>query len=148
MDHQDVTLRLSTPTLTALRQIAGAEDVTVGQVVRDAIAIFLDRKRSAKTPVRADERLVASLRSLLAQDFADAVDWADLSFRLRTKGYHVAEAGGGLIVTDRDGGRLCKGSELGYPYALLARRFAATFPGQRHGTPERARAPEVAAPRG
>jgi len=72
MDHPEVILRVPAAMLDALRQIAGAEDVTVGHLVRAAITRDLERRRSAKTPIRADEQLVAGLRSLLAQDFADA----------------------------------------------------------------------------
>ena len=139
MEHHEFTLRITTPMLEALRRIAVSEDVTPGQIVRDAIMRDLERRRSAKTPVRADEQLVASLRSLLAQDFADARSWSDLATRLSRKGYRLAEAGGGLILEDRQGNRQCKGSELGHPYAELARRFAAPFPGHSHGFPHSAR---------
>jgi len=147
MENPEVTLRLAAPTLAALRRIATAEDVTVGQLVRDAIARDLDRRRSAKTPVRADEQLVASLRALLAQDFADARSWHDLATRLSHKGYRLVEAGGGLVLQDWNGERQCKGSELGYPYAQLARRFCAPFPGHSHGMPPAAHRIAHAAPR-
>ncbi|MEO6300005.1 MAG: hypothetical protein ABIV25_15680 [Paracoccaceae bacterium] len=133
METKDITLRLSTVTLAALNMAATAEDVSIGQFVRDAITRDLLRREKAKTPVRADERLVAPLRALLADDFAFARDWNDLFARLRTKGFRLAESGGGLILLDHSTGeRICKGSELGYGYAQLLRKFNAPFPGHAH----------------
>lgn len=129
----DVPLKLPEPTLAALQRIAGASDVTVGQVIRGMIDHELRRRAEAKTPVRADERLVAPLRALLADDFAYATDWADLAARLAAKGYRLQEAGGGLALhRASDGARLCKGSELGFGYAALMRKFRAPFPGHSH----------------
>ena len=130
---QEITLRLSPATVEALRALALADDVSVGQIVRDAIHRDLARREKAKTPVRADERLVAPLRALLANDFAYARNWLDILTRLRDKGYRLAESGGGLILLDHaSGARLCKGSELGYSYSLLLRKFNAPFPGHAH----------------
>ena len=129
---QEVMLKLPDATLKALRQNARDEDVSIGTLVRDAIERDLRRREQAKTPVRADERLVAPLRALLAGDFAFAASWDDLLARMRAKGYALAEAGGGLVLTDLAGQRLCKGSELGYGYSALLRKFDAPFPGHRH----------------
>lgn len=134
MDYKDISLKLPAITASALRAIALAEDVSIGQVIRDAITRDLRRRASAKTPVRADEPLVAPLRALLADDFAYAKTWADLQSRLFTKGYGLAEAGGGLVLVSHPSGqRLCKGSELGHGYAQLLRKFQAPFPGHSHG---------------
>jgi Arc/MetJ-type ribon-helix-helix transcriptional regulator len=147
-------LELSLPAdyVAALDRIARAEDVSRGQVIRDAIRRDLKRREKAKTPVRADERLVAPLRALLAEDFAYARDWSDLQSRLAAKGYRLQEAGGGLALHALDGRRLCKGSELGYGYALLVRKFGAPLPGHAHRAvaaralrPPAARAPECPA---
>ena len=126
-----VSLKLPRETRLALAQIARAEDVTVGAIVRDAIDRDL-RRRQAKPANRADERLVAPLRALLADDLAYAVGWTDLAARLQRKSYALREAGGGLVLCDQDGRRLCKASELGCSYARLAERFGAPFPNHRH----------------
>ncbi len=133
MEMHEIILKLSETTFAALSSVAKAEDVSIGQVIRDAINRDLSRREKAKTPVRADERLVAPLRALLADDFAYARDWDDLMHRLRKKGYRLAEAGGGLILQNHASGqRLCKGSELGYSYTQLLRKFDAPFPGHAH----------------
>jgi hypothetical protein len=133
MDHETVTLKLPPAMLLALRLAASAADLTPGQIIRDAITRDLIRRQKAKTPVRADEALVAPLRALLADDFAYAKNWSDLLQRLAAKGYALAESGGGLVLQDRmTGARLCKGSELGYAYAHLMRRYDAPFPGHSH----------------
>ncbi len=133
MEQSEVTLRLPAVMIGALKIAAARDDVSVGQIIRDAIARDLQRREKAKTPVSADERLVAPLRALLADDFAYARHWDDLFGRLRAKGFRLAESGGGLILLDHSTGeRICKGSELGYGYALLLRKFDAPFPGHAH----------------
>ena len=118
--------------VAALRQLAGDKDTSVGNLIRDAIKRDLYRRSRAKTARRADERLVAPLRALLADDLAYADGWDDLQARLARKGYQLREAGGGLALHDAAGARVCKGSDLGYSYSRLMRRFNAPFPGHRH----------------
>ncbi|MDO9637182.1 MAG: CopG family transcriptional regulator [Pseudotabrizicola sp.] len=130
MDTKDLTLKLPLATVAALKRLAEQDYVTPGQLIRDAVERELRRRASAKTPVRADERLVAPLRALLANDFAYAQGWQDLQSRLIAKGYRLAESGGGLVlITHPQGERLCKGSELGHSYSALLRKFHAPFPG-------------------
>ncbi|MGQ0565444.1 MAG: hypothetical protein ACT4OK_10275 [Gemmobacter sp.] len=132
MAYRDITLRLSEVTLAALELAARAEDTSVNHIIRDAIDRDLRRRAPAKTPVRADERLVAPLRALLADDFAYAQGWADLIARLAHKGFLLVESGGGLLLRRSTGERLCKASELGYSYSRLLSRFDAPFPGHAH----------------
>ena len=132
MTLRPITLHLSDVTLSALEAAAVEYDVTVGQILRDAIERDLRRRAQAKTPVRADERLVAPLRALLADDFAYAQGWADLTARLSRKGFLLVESGGGLILKRLTGERLCKASELGYSYSRLLARFDTAFPGHAH----------------
>ncbi len=125
----EVSLKLPEAMLAALKKVAVAQDASVGQIVREAITRDLYRRERAKTTDRSDERLVAPLRALLADDLNYARSWAELQTRLRRKGYDVREAGGGIIlVAFPSGRRLCKGSELGHAYAALCRRFGAPFP--------------------
>ncbi len=129
---ESVFVKLPAPTLEALNRIARQEDVSVGQVIRDSLSRDFRRREKAKNVRRADERLVAPLRALLADDFAYAESWADLQNRLAGKGYSLREAGGGLCLHHLNGARICKGSELGYGYASLMRKFGRPFPGHRH----------------
>lgn len=123
-------IQLDAMTLAALRKIAKREDQSVGGIVRDAIMRDLRRREKAKRAVRTDERLVAPLRSLLADDLSWSRDWADLQRRLAGKGYVLREAGGGLILARAsDGAKICKASDLGCSHARLARRFGKPFPG-------------------
>lgn len=124
----EVPLKLNQVTLDALVRIAAEEDVSLGQVIRNAIKRELYRRLRTKRAVTPDERLVAPLRSLLADDLAYARTWADLLGRLRTKGYTLAESGGGLILTDLHGNRICKASDLGYSYSKLRSRIGRPFP--------------------
>ena len=132
MTHCEITLRLSDVTLAALENEARADDTSVSDIIRDAIERDLRRRTQAKTPVRADERLVAPLRALLADDFAFAQGWADLASRLSRKGFLLVESGGGLLLRRNSGERLCKASELGYSYSRLLARFDTAFPGHAH----------------
>ncbi len=117
-------------------KLAQERDISLGQFFRDAALREIKddlRRKKAKMPVRADERLVAPLRALLADDFAFAKSWHDLQSRLRAKGYLLQESGGGLVLNAYPAAtRICKGSELGYGYRLLVRKFNAPFPGHRH----------------
>ncbi|HEV8035144.1 hypothetical protein [Yoonia sp.] len=129
---ETVTIYLGPTMVAALRQIGEDEDLSVGHIVRDAIKRDLYRRTRAKTARRADERLVAPLRAHLADDLAYATGWDDLQARLSRKGYQLREAGGGLALHYAAGARVCKGSDLGYSYSRLIRRFDAPFPGHRH----------------
>lgn len=133
MDH--VTLKLDPGVLAAIERAAADDDVSVGQLIRHAITQELRRRRTAKTAIRANERFIAPLRALLADDFAYANDWSDLQTRLLHKGYVLAESGGGLILLTTTGARICKGSELGYAYAALLRKFNAPFAPQARNRP-------------
>lgn len=134
MPLREIALKLDETTLRAAMRLAQDSDITLGQFIRLAVEAEIQRRtRNAKTPNRADERLLASLRTLLAIDFAHARSWPDLQNRLSQQGFALREAGGGLALHRHpSGARLCKASELGYSYATLMRRFAAPFPGHSH----------------
>lgn len=128
------TLTIPVPPALArdLATLAQENDVTPGQIVRHLIEKELRRVRSPKTPNRADEPLVARLQRLLAADMASAVSWPDLSARLDRRGFRIMPAGGGLTLHDAIGKRMCKASELGFPYSRLVRKFRAPMPGHPH----------------
>ncbi|ABV94972.1 hypothetical protein Dshi_3239 [Dinoroseobacter shibae DFL 12 = DSM 16493] len=133
-----IEIRLPDPLRTAAETVASAEDISLGQLIRDALRAEIARRnrKHAKTPTRADERLLAPLRVLLANDLAEARGWEELQNRLRAKGYSLQEAGGGLALHSwPDGARQCKGSDLGYSYATLMRRFGQPFPSHSHRWP-------------
>ena len=88
-------IRLDAAIWSVLERIARDDDVSVGQTIRETVNSDNRRRAVAKTAVRADERLVAPLRALLADDFAYARTWADLQARPLVKGCRLAEAGGG-----------------------------------------------------
>ena len=127
------TITLAPATWAALDQIAGAERISVAEIVRDAVHRDLYRRKRAAKAERPDERLLAPLRALLADDFACAKGWNDLLARLMHKGYRLAEAGPGLILVSHSGGdKVCKASDLGYSHARLAGGFGTAFPAHAH----------------
>ncbi|MDF1872935.1 hypothetical protein [Vannielia sp.] len=131
---QRISFKLSEAAISGLMSEAQKDDVSVGQLLRDAVKRELRRRHPpAKTPRRADEQLVARLSALLAPAFAAAQSWGDLNRRLRKQGYELVPAGGGLALHETEQGeRLCKASEMGYGYARLIRRFGQAFPGHSH----------------
>ncbi len=134
MEHQTVTLKLPQNLLTRASSVAQAQDVTIGHLVRKLLSKEVDRQLNAKTSNRTDERLVAALQALLATQMALAESWEDLALRLAEEGYELRPAGGGLTMHRRPcGTRLCKASELGFPYRALVKRFGAGMPGHPHG---------------
>ena len=133
--ESQITLTLDETLLRAARDVAATREITIQQLVKDALKDELARHhRTAKSPVRADERLIAMLRAKCAQDFAFADNWIDLIRRLLNKGIMLREAGGGLaLFTAPSGARLCKASDMGYSLNALGRRFGAPFPGDKIG---------------
>ena len=128
-----VSVDIPEPMLRALSALARAGGVSVGQLMRDAIARDLRSRAKPKKDDRTDEVLVASLRSLLAQDLADATGWTDLQHRLARHGFVLRPAGGGLVLCGlSDGQKRCKASDLGYAHSRLARTFGRAFPGHPH----------------
>lgn len=127
-------ISLAPATWAALEQIAQQERCTVTEILRDAVHRDLYRRQRAKKADKPDERLIAPLRALLADDFAYSKDWGDLFRRLMHKGFRLVESGPGLILADhRDGRKLCKASDLGYSHSRLASRFGSAFPAHAHG---------------
>ncbi len=113
MTHEKAHLRLPIELRDAAAAIARERDITLGQLIRDLLAREVSRHTNAKPPIRADERIVAPLRARLARDLAFATGWVDLDSRLKTKGYVLRAAGGGLALHMwPDGRRICKASEL------------------------------------
>lgn len=129
-----VTLTLDPQLSARAHALARAREFSIQQLLKDALRSEIVRAQTpAKTPNRADERLVARLQRLLAPDMATAQGWADLHARLARHGVELRPAGGGLTLHRKPGGqRLCKASELGFAYARLVRRFGAPMPGHPH----------------
>jgi hypothetical protein len=134
MDHK-ITISLDETLLRAARDVAHAREITIQQLLKDALKDELTRAhRQARSPVRADERLIAMLRARFAEDFAYARTWFELLNRLRDRGVTLREAGGGLALFGaHNGARLCKASDIGYSLNALARRFGSPFPSEKLG---------------
>ncbi len=128
-----IDLTLPPETMAALARICAEENTTLERLIRKSIDKELYRRTRAKRAFKPDERLVAPLRALLADDLAYAQDWSDLQRRIGAKGYRVAESGGGIAVFRLDGTKVCKGSDLGCSYSRLMRQFGAPLPGHAHG---------------
>jgi len=136
MDMLDLSIKLPADLVADLRALALERDESVGHVVRDILRKTTRAGPPAKTPNRADERLVARLQRLLAPDMASATSWDDIQARLARHGFTLRPAGGGLTVHARASGeRLCKSSELGFAYSRLVRKFQAPMPGHPHRMP-------------
>lgn len=135
MSDDKISVTLPDPLLRAVRDVAARREISIQQLIRDALATEVARAhRSAKSPGRADERMIAMLRARYANDVAFATSWADLTQRLRRHNVVLRESGGGLIlVSIVSGARLCKASDIGASINTLARRFKAPFPGDKQG---------------
>lgn len=129
----DAEIRLRLPTALAERLLAEAQarGLAPGRILCDLLEREL-APRPAKRTHRADEPLVARLQRLLAPTMAEAGSWDDLSARLARHGHALRPAGGGLTLHDAAGRRLCKSSELGFPYARFVRKFGVPMPGHPH----------------
>lgn len=135
MENERIEILLQPPLRRAAHDIAQARDISLGQLIRDALLREVAlAHRKARSPVRADKRQIEMLRARLARDFAYARNWSDLIERLRYHNMVLREAGGGLaLFSIPGGGRLCKASDLGYSLQTLAQKFRAPFPGLKTG---------------
>lgn len=129
MTHETI-LKLPDPMLREACRLARTRDMTVGQVVRDALSAELRRaRRKASKRLKALEVEVAPVRAELASDLALAQSWPDLQGRLANKGYALRPSGGGLALVRLVGGaRICTASDLGPGYGKLIERFGGPMP--------------------
>jgi hypothetical protein len=129
MDLESVTLRLPRDLLSGAQRVATARDVTIGHMVRQLLKREVERQLSQGAREETDARLLAALQALLGRDMSQAQDWADLAERLRPHGYELRAAGGGVVLYKSScGTRICKGSEIGFSYGALMKRFGAPMP--------------------
>ncbi len=116
-------------------QANGMSPVTFAHLL--LVQSLTEQRETARIPERVEERrsqsLLGPLRALLAVDLAQATGWEDLQERLAVHGYTFRERGGGLALHCLStAARICKASDLGWPYADLMRRFGAAFPNHSH----------------
>ena len=134
MTLETVTLKLPRALLNDAGSVAAAQDVTIGHLVRQLLAKEVERRLNPKTSNRPDEGLLTALKTLFARDMAEAAGWDDLAKRLERHGYELRPVGGGIVLYKKScGTRVCKGSELGFAYRFLVKRFNAAMPGHPHG---------------
>lgn len=125
-----VTFKLPLDVIARLERIAHDEDVSVGQVIREAVERDFHRREVFAAQPRTPPPLLRPIRDATQEAFLKADGWRDLRTRLVEAGYTLREAGGGLALHDAITGRfLCRSSEIGFGYPALMRRFGAPFPG-------------------
>lgn len=130
MQTHETILRLSDPMLRAACDLARARDLTVGQVIRDALASELRKARRRRTLERS---LTPRRKAQIARVIAESQSWDDLDQRLKAIGARFRPAGGGLALHSFPGGeKLCTASDLGESYGALMRRFGDPFPEHGH----------------
>lgn len=135
MNTQTVTLQLPRSLLTRASDVAQRQDVTIGHLVRNLLSKEVDRQLNLQSGNRTDARLVAALQALLTTEMALAESWEHLALRLADQDYELRPAGGGLTMHKRPcGTRLCKASDLGFPYRALVKRFRCGMPDHPHGS--------------
>lgn len=127
---REVSLKLPDPILRKLQLLARKDDVSIGQIVREAIERELQR-RSVPPPPDPNENVVQAHEGLRAEMDA-ATGWHDLARRLRAHGCFVAEHKGDVVVKRFQNQEVvCRIVELGASYEALCARFKAPIPGPR-----------------
>ena len=133
MELESVTLKLPRDLLSGAQRVATARDVTIGHMVRQLLKREVARQLSDRPTDAPDARLLAALQALLARDMADAAGWDDMAERLRLHGYDLRPVGGGVVLYKTScNTRVCKGSEIGFGYSALVKRFGCAMPGHPH----------------
>lgn len=131
MDLESVTLKLPRELLSGAQRVATAREVTIGHMVRQLLKREVDRQLSSKDSGVVGEGLISAVQALLARDMADASGWDDMAERLRPHGYALGPCDGGVaLIKSSCGTRVCRGSELGFSYANLVKRFGSQMPQQ------------------
>jgi hypothetical protein len=121
---REIILRLTDEMIEAVSEIAEAEDVTPGHIIRAAIEHEFGRRARYKDAESQATPLIAQLRALLAKDFAQAVDWTELDLRLAQKGFELSDDNGRLELIDgRTGARLCQVADIDPEYAGRQRSY-------------------------
>lgn len=134
MNTQTVTLQLPRNLLSRASDVAQRQDVTIGHLVRHLLSKEVDRQLGRGPAEQGERRLIAMLKALVASEMALAENWAMLSLGLADQGYELRPCGGGLAMHKRPcGTKLCKASDLGFPYRDLVKRFRCGMPGHPHG---------------
>ena len=118
---KEIVLGLTPELADALQHLGGRDELTIGDLVREALHNDLRRRKNARA--RRLEKTLAPLRVQLENDVRDAVDWQDLQRRVRRKGYQFVRRGGGLSLHDLNGDYVCSAADLGHPHAQLMRQF-------------------------
>jgi hypothetical protein len=131
MELESVTLKLPRELLSGAQRVATAQEVTIGHMVRQLLKREVDRQLSSKDITTVSGGLISAVQALLERDVADACNWDDLSHRLRPHGYVFRLNEGALVLFKTScGTRICRGSELGFSYANLVKRFGQQMPEQ------------------
>jgi hypothetical protein len=129
MELESVTLKLPRELLSGAQRVASAREVTIGHMVRQLLKREVDRQLASKDITTVSEGLISAVETLLARDIADANDWDDMAERLRPHGYVFRSHEGDLVLFKIScGTRICTGSELGFSYASLVKRFGQNMP--------------------
>jgi len=136
-----VNVRMSVSMRDALEELAVETDMSVGQLVREALQRFLaevwahtgeEQNVDTSTP-SPDDSVLERCRQAVRQALSLASDWKTMQGILATNGYEYRALGGGLTMFDTTDGRyLCKASDVGPGYSKLIKRFRAPFPGHPH----------------
>lgn len=130
---ETVSFKLPAQMVARLNGIASEEDISLGQVIRQAVERDLRRRESFASHPPASARLLAPIRERVQKVFLQAQSWGELKVQLAELGYSLREAGGGLALHDAIGGQfLCRTSEIGFGYPTLIRQLSGPFPGHSH----------------
>ncbi|MEP2642512.1 hypothetical protein [Roseobacter sp.] len=125
MNRRTVSIQLPAELALAVHDLATEQEGTVAKIVEDVLIAHLARHRGEKKKSEiVDQRLIFALQKLLFRDMAEAKDWDDLDARLRSHGYFLRIAWGGLSLhTETSGHKLCNTADLGFSYVTFLRRF-------------------------
>jgi hypothetical protein len=123
-----LTLPMPHELLARLETFAKDRGTTPDAVIRMLLRDKLPKPRRPKPPETTLEALRID-RAAIVKAFHEASSWSELQAALLPYGVEVAPKGGGVAVQDLGSGAYaCNGSELGYGYMDLIRRFREGLP--------------------
>jgi hypothetical protein len=136
-----VNIRMSLAMRDALEELAVETDMSIGQLVREALHRFLgefwsdagEKQNGEASMPSPNDQVLERCRQAVTQALSVANDWKTMQDTLASRGCEYRALGGGLAMFDTsDGSYLCKASSVGPGYSKLIKRFRAPFPGHPH----------------
>ena len=117
----EINARVPKTMFDAATALAEQSDQTTGEIVRRALAQYLNRQKAKAAAGAAGSQIDEGLRQIVQDSLAASTDWQSFQSGLRANGYEVFPHGGGIGVRRlSDKAYVAKGSSVGAGFLASA----------------------------